>query len=196
MSLRDLEWFDLDATHGLWTGRVPPGVALTAQEFDQCWAMHPAGFHTIKMHGRLVRTPRWQQAYGRDYLYSGRVNAALPIPPLLARILHWGKGAIDPRFNGILVNWYDGALGHYIGRHRDSTTNMVAGAPITTISSGEQRTFRLRPWRGSGYRDFDLADGSVLVMPYDTNLAWTHEVPPSARRKGRRISITLRAFES
>jgi hypothetical protein len=32
-------------------------------------------------------------------------------------------------------------------------------------------------------------------MPYDTNLAWKHQVPKAAKRLGRRISVTLRAFE-
>lgn len=94
------------------------------------------------------------------------------------------------------TDWYDGQLGHYIGKHRDSTKNMVHGAPIVTISSGEQRTFRLRPWKGAAgsQHDFPAADGTVFVMPYETNLAWTHEVPKSARCTGRRISVTLRAF--
>jgi hypothetical protein len=34
----------------------------------------------------------------------------------------------------------------------------------------------------------------VFVLPYDTNQAWTHEVPHSAPIGGRRISVTLRAF--
>ena len=72
---------------------------------------------------------------------------------------------------------------------------MVVGAPIVTISFGETRRFRLRPPKGqSGLLDFEAADGAVFVMPYDTNLAWTHEVPKEAKRRGRRISITLRAF--
>lgn len=87
-----------------------------------------------------------------------------------------------------------GALGHYIGRHRDSTRNMVEGAPIVTVSFGERRNFRLRPCKGKGFKDFPATDGTVFIMPYETNLAWTHEVPKSAKLRGRRISITFRAF--
>ncbi len=43
--------------------------------------------------------------------------------------------------------------------------------------------------------DFPAPDGTVFVMPYDTNLAWKHQVPKSAKSRGRRISVTLRAFE-
>ena len=148
------------------------------------------------MPGGPVKTPRWQQAYGADYHYTGRVNKALPVPPLLQPLLDWSRGAVAKELNGILLNWYDGSMGHYIGKHRDSIQNMVAGSPIVTISFGEERTFRLRPWRQSGFQDFPARDGTVFVMPYDTNLAWTHEVPTRAKRQGRRISVTIRAFVS
>jgi alkylated DNA repair dioxygenase AlkB len=98
----------------------------------------------------------------------------------------------------VLVNWYDGRLNHYIGRHRDSTANMIVGTPIVTISLGEERIFRLRRWReqvkGEEAVDFPATNGAAFVMPYETNLHWTHEVPRRARNRGRRISVTLRGF--
>jgi alkylated DNA repair dioxygenase AlkB len=141
-----------------------------------------------------VKTPRWQQAFGADYHYTGRVNAGLPVPAILRPLWDWCRGSIDARLNGLLLNWYEPGLGHYIGAHRDSTVNMAEGAPIVTVSLGGGRAFRLRPWKGKGYRDFAASDGSVFVMPFDTNLAWTHEVPSRKGDRGRRISVTLRAF--
>lgn len=175
-------------------GRLPDELRLDAGAFDALWRLHPDTYHEILMRGRLVLTPRWQQAYERDYHYTGRTNAALPLPGLLRPLFHAVPQAIDARLNGALLNWYDGALGHYIGRHRDSRVGLVVGAPIVTVSLGAERVFRLRPWRGTGHMDFPAADGAVFVMPYATNLAWTHEVPHSARSRGRRISITFRAF--
>ena len=69
------------------------------------------------------------------------------------------------------------------------------GAPIVTLSLGEERVFRLRPWKGKGFRDFPTTNRTALVLPYATNRAWTHEVPHAARFTGRRISVTFRAFE-
>src|SRR5262249_21780011 len=126
--------------------------------------------------------------------YTGRVNRALPIPARLSPLVEWARCAVDSRLNGVLLNWYDAAHEHYIGKHRDSTVNMVEGAPIVTVSLGAARTFRLRPWRAEGKRDLVAAHGSVFVMPFATNLAWTHEVPHFARDAGRRVSVTLRAF--
>lgn len=190
---------DLNSSgHLFFTWALPARLVLNAKKFLALWENHPPDFHPIKMHGRLLRTPRWQQAFGADYYYSGNVNKALPIPSSLTLVHTWAKDTIDDRLNGILLNWYDGSLGHYIGRHRDSTVNVIPGTPIVTISLGETRTFRLRPWKDdNGNRiDFKASNGAVFVMPFATNLSWTHEVPSFSKSKGLRISITLRAFKS
>ena len=185
----------LDDKYSLYVGELPDELRLSPSQFEELWKLHPDEYHEIKMHGRLVKTPRWQQAYGADYHYTGRVNKALPLPEVLQPYLDWSRDAVDERLNGVLLNWYDGDKGHYIGKHRDSTKNMVQGCPIVTISLGQERVFRLRPWKKTGLLDFPATDGRVFVMPYDTNLAWTHEVPKSATQVGRRISITVRGFE-
>ncbi len=179
-----------------WMGQVPE-VLLSKVDFEAIWQIRPTEFHEIKMRGRLVKTPRWQQAYGVDYHYSGQINRGAPVPAILNPFLNWSRENIDNRLNGLLLNWYDGRLGHYIGRHRDSVENMIPGAPIVTMSLGEERTFRLRPWpaklKGKPI-DFPARHGTVFIMPWDTNLSFTHEVPAFSRLAGRRISITLRAF--
>lgn len=173
-----------------------PIPALRETSFQTLWDLHPATFHTLVMHGKEVKTPRWQQAYGHDYQYTGSRNNALPLPEELEGFLAWGQAHIDQRLNGLLLNWYDGSAGHYIGRHRDSRTGLIPGTPIVTISRGEERLFRLRSWQGNDVKDTIVSDGTVLVMPWATNLAWTHEVPKFKKYQGYRISITLRAFST
>lgn len=190
----DLARHELDDKHAFFSGELPANLRMSPAQFEELWALHPESFHEIKMHGKLVKTPRWQQAYGADYKYTGNVNRALPVPPSLEPLHAWARAAIDPRLNGLLLNWYDPARAQYIGKHRDSTVDMIDGAPIVTVSYGGERAFRLRPWKQDGFRDFAARDGTVFVLPYDTNLAYTHEVPHGASSKGRRISITLRAF--
>jgi alkylated DNA repair dioxygenase AlkB len=185
----------LDDHHTIFCGALPRRLLPNQTEFEILWNLHPKEFHEIRMLGKLVKTPRWQQAYGKDYHYTQQTNVALSIPDELQPFFDWVRTAIDERLNGILLNWYDGRLGHYIGKHRDSTTNMIKGAPIVTISLGEERVFRLRPLKEKVIVDFPAENSTVFIMPYDTNLAWTHEVPRSARHQGRRISVTLRAFE-
>lgn len=178
---------------------IPQDLALSLAQYENLWAFHPPEFQVIKMHRKWVKIPRWQQAYGVDYRFSGQVSKALPIPELLSPLLVWAKKEIDERLNGILLNWYDADQGHYIGRHRDSTANMVCGAPIVTISFGESRLFRIRPWRkhsGNLKWDFVVENGSVILIPFETNLAFTHEIAQTSADRGRRISVTLRAFDT
>lgn len=191
---QDFQSLLLDERHRFFTGRLPDELRPDAARFETLWNLHPDDYHEIKMHGRLVNTPRWQQAFGKDYHYTGRTNVALPVPPDLRPVLEWGQSTLDPRLNGLLLNWYDGQLKHYIGPHRDSRKNMVNGAPIVTVSLGEERIFRLSQPKTRATRDFVARDGTVFVMPYETNLVWKHAVPRFARYKRRRISITLRAF--
>lgn len=192
---RDWTSHDLDGVNRLFSGDLPAEVRPTAAIVDELWQRHPADFPDLVIHGRVVKAPRRQQAFGRDYRFGGRVSRAHPVPDILAPLLAWSQSEVDARLNGLLVNWYDANLEHYIGRHRDKTAGLVSGAPIVTISFGAERTFRLRPWRGAGVRDFAATHGAVFVMPFDTNRAWTHEVPHFAQDRGRRISVTLRAFE-
>jgi alkylated DNA repair dioxygenase AlkB len=73
---------------------------------------------------------------------------------------------------------------------------MASDAPIVTISCGAERVFRIRRWKGDETIDVPVQDGTVLVMPYAVNTRWTHSVPTLRRHEGRRISITVRAFDA
>src|SRR5262245_43650993 len=139
----EFENHTLDDGYHFFVGRLPDELQPDAARFEALWALHPDDFHVIQMFGRPVPTARWQQAYGADYHYTGRTNAALPVPPNLELFRGWARGEIDERLNGLLLNWYDGELRHYIGPHHDSTVGLVRGGPIVTISFGEKRIFRL-----------------------------------------------------
>lgn len=195
---RDEAWqvHQLATSHALWTGRLPHELMPGPVRFQELWDEHPLEYSELMMHGRLVPMPRWQAIYGADYHFSGSRHVAAPIPDFLVPWVNWARSTIEPLLNGAVVNWYDARLGHYIGKHRDSTTHMIVGAPIVMLSFGEQRTLRLRPWKRAGeFIDFPVDDGAVVILPYATNLAWTHEITKSKHCLGRRISVTLRAFE-
>lgn len=185
--------------YALWVGHLPASLAFSPVQFEALWQIHPPRFSEIVMHGRSVRTPRWQESYGVDYAFAGRVSHALPIPSLLAPLLDWTRQMIDSSLNGLLVNWYDSALGHYIGPHRDSKARRITGSPIVMVSFGQSRTFRLRPWRSASrqlHLDIEATDRTVIVMPWPTNLACTHEILRPRGQTGRRISVTLRCFNN
>lgn len=188
-------WHDLGSGASFGVTDLPASLIWDAARFEEAWALHPPEKHRILMYGVWVETPRWQQLYGRAYQYPGGGEAVRPVPPVLQPLHAWVGRAVDGRLNGSLVNWYEGPE-HYIGPHHDSTKNLVPDAPIVTVSFGETRVFRLT--RGSGaarqVRDFPAPNGTVFVLPPATNAAWKHAVPKSARYRGRRISVTFRAF--
>lgn len=186
----------LDESFSIWKGELPAAFAFTKEGFDTLWNLHPVEFHTLKILGKEIDTPRWQQAYGKDYRYTGSKQNALDIPDILQVYQQWCRDNIDSDFNGLLVNWYEGTKKHYIGAHRDDTRDLVSDTSIVTISLGEERIFRLRPYGGKSYQDFLMQHGTVMIIPWETNLHWTHEVPHFARFKGKRISITLRVFRN
>ncbi len=198
--LPGFERHELDLNCNFWVGQLPPSLVPNVLRFDALWQMHPPDFHEVKIHGRVVKTPRWQQAYGVNYAYTGSVNNALQVPSILAPYLIWARENVFPELNSLLLNWYDGKLGHYIGPHRDSVQGMYPGAPILTMSFGEERTFRIRRWNserpGEKPTDFIAREGAVFVMSWQSNRAFTHEVIRSKRQTGRRISISLRALET
>ena len=87
-------------------GRLPDDLdAMARTEFEPLWVLHPKKSNTILMHGRSVEIPRWQQAYGRNYHFSGTVSRALPVPQLLKPFLEWVQNTVDARLNGLLLNW-------------------------------------------------------------------------------------------
>jgi len=184
----------LDDQYHLYLSSRVEEFRLDQTAFQAIWDTHPSDFHEIRIHGKWVKTPRWQQAYGKNYRYTGSRNNALPIPDKLKPFLEWSQKYIDARLNGLLLNWYDGSQSHYIGAHRDDTRDLHPDSPIVTISIGQERVFRLRPWKQKGFKDLTVRHGDIVVVPWDTNTRWTHEVPHFKKYNGKRISITLRAY--
>src|SRR5262245_32101713 len=114
---------DLGDGHLFHVGRLPEPLLVSGEGFESLWSLHPAEYHRIMIHGREVETPRWQQAYGEDYHYTGQTNKALPLPDALGPLLAWARADVEPSPNGLLLNWDDGGNGHYLGAHRDRTTH-------------------------------------------------------------------------
>lgn len=184
---------ELPGGYALELAALPERLRAEGETFERLWGLHPPQRPRLTLSGRSVTLPRWQQAYGRDYRFSGSVSRALPVPDALQPYLAWARTAIDSRLNGLLLNWYaDGE--DYIGPHSDDTRDLQSDSPIVTIALGAERVFRLHP-RGGGRRvDLLLASGRAVILSWGTNRAFKHSVPRSRRVADRRMSITLRAF--
>jgi len=189
------EKLKLDGEHVIYHSKSINAFNIDFDEFTKIWNSHPEEYHKVKIYGKEFSTPRWQQSYGKNYNYSGSKNNALPIPNAFRIFLDWSQKNIDNRLNGLLLNWYDGKKDHYIGAHRDDTRDLFPDSPIVTISLGQERIFRMRKYRERELKkDITIRHGEVLIVPWNTNLKWTHEVPKLKKYDGKRISITLRAY--
>jgi alkylated DNA repair dioxygenase AlkB len=194
MNQKIFEEIKLDEDVVIYTSNIIDVFNLDYNGFTEIWNEHPEEFHKVKMYGKEIPTPRWQQAYGKNYSYTGSKNNALPIPDNLKKFLKWSCANIDNRLNGLLLNWYDGQKAHYIGAHRDDTKDLYQDSPIVTISLGQERIFRMRKYKKKGFKDITIRNGEVIVVPWNTNKEWTHEVPSFKKYNGKRVSITLRAY--
>lgn len=200
-----------DLGQGSWVDepRLPPELHLDASAFEQLWALHPAEKGRIKMRGKEVETPRWQQAYDYSYRFSGMDHEAVPLPAMLQKYLQWAntlpqlRGYDGAQFNATLVNWYlDGS--HYIGPHADDEKQMLTKngeSLVLSLSFGQERVLRLKSKDGKGGRlDLKMSNNSALLMGGLCQRTHTHQVPKVGGRKGakmgRRINVTFRLFHS
>lgn len=191
--------------------RLPSELKATREQFEALWALHPEERGQIKLLGQLVDTPRWQQAYGKPYRFSGMDHAALAVPAEVQPYMTWANTLVEylapfgaeARFNMVLLNWYqDGA--HYIGWHADDESDMRKNKEgetvVLSVSLGQQRQFALRPKQGQRGESLklEMPDGCVLVMGGRCQSTHKHSVPKVAGKKGaalqRRINMTFRVF--
>lgn len=113
------------------------------------------------------------------------------------------------RFNHALVQLYRSGTDH-ITEHADKTLDIVQGTPIVSVSLGCSRLFTLRSKSkmkaGTGPErvcKLALPSNSAMVLGWDTNQQYTHQISQDRRAdgqrrqdeticEGQRISITMR----
>lgn len=171
---------------------------LKQVDFDTIWQLHPEKYGQVRLYGKVLNTPRWQQTYGKDYVFSGMRHNALPIPDELQPYLDYVNTLGYGQYNQVLVNWYkDGT--HYIGKHRDDERDIVKGRAIVSISLGATRVFRIRNHATNEILlDYPLENHNVVVMCGAFQTELTHEIVKMTGKKasdcGPRINLTFRQF--
>jgi alkylated DNA repair dioxygenase AlkB len=187
----------LNDEHTSWAVYIREFLQPLDEVFDETWNSHPSEFHTIRMFDKDVKLPRWQQAYGTAYTYSGAEAAAIAPTPLVASMMEALNDLVDHRykFNMCLCNWY--APEHYIGPHSDDTRQLVPYSPIAGISWGAARHFVLTSKKDPTKKNtFVLRDGDLLIMGGRCQETHKHEILKYKKsdEKGNRISFTFRCF--
>ena len=196
---------------------VYSGSKVNTSVFNQLWDLHPIDHALVRMRGKLIPVPRWQQTFVSDikmggYNFSGVKHSGIQITPLLQPYLDYAnkvcapylkKYPKSPQFNMILLNWYENG-NHYIGLHADDEKQLLKNSKgetlVFSISFGATRTFRLKSKNEDDTEnvDIELNNGDALLMGGICQSTHKHCIPKISGEKGKkvgkRINLTFRIF--
>jgi alkylated DNA repair dioxygenase AlkB len=177
-----------------------PQTLTSMYDFDELWRLHPEEYGSVSYMGKIVKTPRWQQTYLKEYHFSGMMHKALPLPTQLQPFLNWANTIIPKNvFNQVLVNWYANG-NHHINSHSDNEKQIVPFSPILSLSLGQERIFRIRQKSTHDIvLDIPMPTNTYVMMCGKMQRNYLHEVPKVTGTKGssmdKRINITFRVFK-
>ena len=185
---------------------IPDEIKVDSTTFERLWKLHPDERSWVKIFGKRIQVPRYQEAYGCSYYYSGVYHKAHPISdPYLKALIVWVRKHSGLPYSSLLVNWYENGQ-HYIGAHSDDETQLVKNQSIYSFTFGQERTFRidakkkyLKKTGGTQPKerlDLSLKNNSLVIMGGEMQTYYKHSVPKRAISTcpERRINITLRLF--
>jgi len=137
------------------------------------------------------RLTAWYAAPGLTYSYSGVTHHAVPWTPELLAVKQRAEAVAATAWNSLLLNLYrDGR--DSIGFHADDEPELGTNPVIGSISLGAERRFVLKHPASGEKLEFNLPNGSLLVMGGTSQHHWRHGVPKTAKPVGPRINLTFR----
>ena len=191
---------NIDPTNKSWIKyfpSIPETLSLNKEQFEKLWNLHPKEKGIVKIMGKEIETPRWQQAYGQSYAFSGTVNKALPFHPIILKYVNWANEQTKNEkgeFNMALLNWYENG-DHYIGHHSDDEKQLIRKSSIYCFSFGASRDFVLKNKITKENTKVELHNNSLIIMGGKCQKTHTHTLPKRKKVNEKRISITLRKFK-
>ena len=171
-------------------GRIAYTPGVVSAEIARAWFAElregvPWKSERRRMYDRDVDVPRLMAHFWpvpEEDRVPGAIRAAAAIV----------IGITGAPFNSVGLNFYrDGR--DSVAAHNDHLDEIVDGSPIALLSLGDTRRMTIRakkPPRRAMH--IDLEAGSLLVMSYETQLHYTHEIPKTREPVGPRISLAFR----
>jgi alkylated DNA repair dioxygenase AlkB len=171
------------------------GAVAAAALFARLRADAPFTAEAPVMFGKPRRVRRQSCAFGDPgavYRYSGLRQDAHAWPEWLQPAREVVERTVGCRYAFVLCNLYPDGLAA-LGWHADDEADLVADAPIASLSLGEAREFQLRR------RDpreivlrIRLEHDSLLVMAGKVQRFFQHRVPVRVRSTAARVNLTFR----
>jgi alkylated DNA repair dioxygenase AlkB len=160
-------------------------VELARAWFDELREGVPWKSQRRRMYDRDVDVPRLLAHFR---LEPGEGSTPRAIRMAARRVI----AATGVPFNSVGLNFYrDGR--DSVAPHNDHLDEIVEGYPIALLSLGATRRMTIRA-KAAPRRvlHVDLTAGSLLVMSYETQQAYTHGIPKIPAPIGPRISLAFR----
>ena len=131
------------------------------------------------------------------YSYSGTTRSAKATPTWLSDMI--GKvekslGVEPGYFDIALINEYktgDQKIGFHTDNEAILNANNTVNPTVVTVSFGDTRTMVLQSMITGQEMSFEMPNGSVAVMGYDSQIKYKHGIKQE-ENKGLRFSVTLR----
>ena len=116
------------------------------------------------------------------------------MPPLLAGIMRRISEETTFEYNSVYLNKYrDG--NDSIGHHADNDPQMTQASQIASVSLGATRKFNIKNNITKSLTSVYLEAGDLLVMSWQDQREYTHEIPKTKKPVGPRINLTYRLFD-
>lgn len=158
--------------------------------------------YTDRKTGTQYPQPRLTAWFADDvnmaYSYSGVTQIVQPWIPELLEVKTKIENVTGAKYNSVLLNYYRNGMDS-VGLHSDNEKELGKNPNIASVSLGATRTFTLEQYRSSdsnppsGYEEYELTAGSLLVMSGTTQHFWKHSIP-KVKNAGPRINLTYRYF--
>jgi alkylated DNA repair dioxygenase AlkB len=139
----------------------------------------------------VPRMISWHADAPLGYTYGTVSHAWQDWTPALLEVRSRLEEKIGVRFNGVLANFYENERDS-VSPHADDERDMVAGAPIASVSLGCVREFVVRHMISRARHVIPLEHGSLLVMSGDTQKVSRHSIPKAKRACDPRVNLTFR----
>lgn len=152
----------------------------------------------LKMYGKEIYCPRYSAWYGdegKNYAYSGLKLSPKPWNEGLVNLKQRIDQMAQTEFNSVLLNWYrDGD--DYMGWHSDNEKELGINPIIASLNFGATRRFLFRNNNDKAQKiEFQLKNGSLLIMKGAIQHFWEHAAPKEKAVKKSRINLTFRIIK-
>lgn len=151
---------------------------------------------SMNIYGKKIPFPRLTSWYGdqeKAYTFSGLTlhpnawfNELIEIKSLIEPIA-------NIRFNSVLLNLYRNG-NDSISWHSDAEKELGINPIIGSVNFGETRLFQLRHKETKEKIDFNLRNGSLLIMRGELQHYWQHQIPKTNKFVKERINLTFRVL--